>query len=292
MKNVPYYLRNVGPMTVAVTGATGFIGTALTTSLESQGHKARPLSVRKDLPSDALQGCDAVVHLAGEPIAQRWSEAAKQRILESRVQGTRRVVEAMRHHRPQVLISSSGIGYYGSRGDDILTEKEPAGDDYLGHVAEAWEAEAMKAEDLGVRVAVIRTGMVLGRDGGALQQMLTPFKLGVGGKLGDGQQWMSWIHRDDLVRLIGFLLVESTLRGTFNATAPHPVTNAEFTKALASALHRPAILPVPRFALQLLYGEMSRLLFDSQRAIPDAATRAGFTFEHIDIHATLKSIFS
>lgn len=290
MKNVPYYLRNAGPMTVAVTGASGFIGSALTRSLESAGHTVRGISVRKQLAEDALAGCDAVVHLAGEPIAQRWTDDAKQRIRSSRVEGTRRLVDAMHHHRPQVLVSGSATGYYGSRGDDVLKEGEPPAQDFLGEVAQAWEAEAQKAEDLGVRVAIIRTAMVLGPDGGALEKMLLPFKLGVGGKLGDGRQWMSWIHREDLVALIEFLLVESTVRGVFNAAAPNPVRNEDFTKALASALHRPAILPVPRFALQLLYGEMSRILFDSQRAIPDAATRAGFTFEHPEVYGALRHI--
>ncbi len=289
LSKVPYYLRNVGPMTVAVTGASGFIGSALTASLTGAGHTVKPLSVRQDLPADALAGCDAVVHLAGEPIAQRWTDDAKARIQKSRVEGTRRVVAAMEQHRPTVLVSSSGINIYGDRGDDILTEAEPAADDFLGHVAADWENEAMKAEQYGVRVAVIRTGMVLG-PGGALEKMLLPFKLGVGGKLGSGEQWMSWIHRDDLIRLIEFLLVESTVRGVFNAVSPYPVPNAEFTKALGAALHRPTIFPVPRFALQLLYGEMSKLLFDSVRAIPDAASRAGFTFEHPDIFGALREI--
>ena len=230
-----------------------------------------------------------MVHLAGEPIAQRWTDAAKAKIRNSRVGGTQRLVAAIQQHRPTVLVSSSGINIYGDRGDDVLTENEPPATDFLGQVAADWEQEAMQAEQFGVRVAIIRTGMALG-PGGALQQMLLPFKLGVGGKLGSGDQWMSWIHRDDLIRLIEFLLVESTVRGAFNAVSPHPVTNAEFTKALGSALHRPTIFPVPRFALQLLYGEMSKLLFDSVRAIPDAATRAGFTFEHSDIFGALREI--
>jgi len=196
----------------------------------------------------------------------------------------------MRGQPPQVLISASAVGYYGSRGDDILTESAPAADDFLGRVAAAWEEEALAAEPLGVRVARLRIGVVLGPNGGALAKMLPPFRLGVGGRLGSGRQWMSWIHLDDLCALIAFLMKESTVRGVFNATSPFPVTNREFTRALADAVHRPAILPVPAFALRWIFGEMSEVLLGSQRALPDAAQRAGFVFQHPDIFAALDQI--
>ncbi len=274
-------------MTVGITGASGFVGRALAEQLRKAGHQVRPISLRGTLAPDALAGCDAVVHLAGEPVAQRWTDAARERITSSRVDGTRTLVNAMRTHRVHVLVSASAVGYYGSRGDTVLTEAEPAANDFLGNVAAAWEREAMVAESLGVRVARIRIGVVLGPNGGALQKMLLPFKLGLGGPIGGGQQWMSWIHLADLIALIQFLLVESTVRGVFNAVSPHPVTNAEFTKALAEAVHRPAIFPVPAFALKLLFGEMAQVILASQRAIPDAALRAGFIFDYPDVFGAL-----
>ena len=210
--------------------------------------------------------------------------------MSSRVKGTRTLVAAMRDQPPQVLISASAVGYYGSRGDEILTESAPPADDFLGRVAAAWEEEAQAAEPLGIRVARLRIGVVLGPNGGALARMLPPFRLGVGGRLGSGRQWMSWIHIQDLVALIALLMRESTVRGAFNATSPFPVTNREFTRALAEAVHRPAILPVPAFTLKWMLGEMSQVLLASQRAIPDAAQRAGFVFQHPDIFAALVSV--
>ena len=277
-------------MNVAITGASGFIGRAVAGYLRNSGHTVRAISLRGPLAPDALAGANAVIHLAGEPVAQRWTAAARDKILRSRVEGTRALVAGMRAQPPQALISASAVGYYGSRGDDILTESEPPADDFLGRIAAAWEAEALAAEPLGVRVARIRIGVVLGRGGGALGRMLLPFRLGLGGRLGSGRQWMSWIHRDDLVALIAFLMKESTVRGVFNATSPFPVTNREFTRALAEAVHRPAIFPVPAFALKLALGEMSEVLLASQRAFPDALQRAGFVFEHPDIFATLAQI--
>lgn len=277
-------------MNVAVTGASGFIGREVARSLTAAGHSVVPVSLRGALSPGALAGVNAVVHLAGEPVAQRWTAAARDRILRSRVEGTKALVAAMRAHPPQVLISASAVGYYGSRGDDILTEATPPADDFLGRVAADWEKEAQAAEPLGVRVARLRIGVVLGSTGGALARMLPPFRLGLGGRLGNGRQWMSWIHIRDLIALIVFLMKESTVRGVFNATAPFPVTNREFTQALAEAVHRPAILPVPAFALKWIFGEMSEVLLASQRAVPDAAQRTGFIFEHPDIFAALAQI--
>jgi uncharacterized protein (TIGR01777 family) len=279
-------------MNVAITGASGFIGRAVAENLQKSGHSVRAVSLRGVLQPDALAGVNAVVHLAGEPIAQRWTAAVRERIVRSRVAGTRALVAAMRAQPPQVMISASAVGYYGSRGDEILIESAPPADDFLGKVATAWEEEAQAAEPLGVRVASIRTGMVLGKNGGALARMLPLFRMGIGGRLGNGRQWMSWIHIDDLIALIAFLMKESTVRGVFNATSPFPVTNREFTQALAQAVHRPAILPVPAFALRLMFGEMASVLLGSQRAIPDAAQRAGFVFENPDIFAALDQIAS
>ncbi len=198
----------------------------------------------------------------------------------------------LRAHPPNVLVSASGIGYYGSCGDKILTEQCPQGIDFLGEVASAWEREAREAEKLGTRVICLRIGTVLGPGGGALHKMLLPFRLGLGGRLGSGTQWMSWIHLEDLCALIHFALPESTLRGVFNAVSPHPVTNEDFTRALARALHRPAFLPVPAFALRLLFGQMSEILLGSQRAVPEAATAAGFEFGYPEIGAALIQILS
>jgi len=277
-------------MNVAITGASGFIGSSLAEHLRRSGHIVRALSLRAALPPDALAGVNAVINLAGEPVAQRWTISARDRILRSRIEGTQALVAAMRTQPPQVLISASAVGYYGSRGDEILTESAPPARDFLGRVAVAWEEVAQAAEPLGVRVARIRIGVVLGKGGGALSKMLLPFRLGVGGRLGSGKQWMSWIHIDDLMELIAFLMKESTVRGVFNATSPFPVTNREFTQALAEAVHRPAIIPVPAFALRLALGEMAEIVLASQRAIPDAAQRAGFVFKHPDIYAALAQI--
>lgn len=278
--------------TVGITGASGFVGRALTKRLQKSGHQVRAISLRGTLRSDELAGIDAVVHLAGEPVAQRWTPEARARILSSRVDGTRALIDAMRAQRVQTLVSASAVGYYGSRGDTILTEPEPPANDFLGQVAQGWEREALVAETLGVRVTRIRIGMVLGRDGGALLKMLPPFKFGLGGPIGGGQQWMSWIHIDDLLSLIEFLLNGSTVRGVFNAVSPFPVTNAEFTRALGEAVHRPAFIPVPGFAVRLLFGEMSDIVLGSQRAIPDSAVRAGFTFDHPDVFGALAGIIS
>lgn len=274
-------------MKIAITGASGFIGRALSNRLRSGGHSVTAVSLRAAPGAESFPVCDAVVHLAGEPVAQRWTRAARERIRGSRIQGTRALVAAMRDRPPPVLISASAVGYYGSRGDELLTEEAAPGVDFLGAVAASWEREARAAETFGVRVVTPRIGVVLGRGGGALDRMTLPFRLGIGGRLGSGEQWMSWIHLDDLTALLEFAIATPSLRGPLNAVAPRPVTNAGFTRELARALQRPAIFPVPAFALKLLFGEMSQVLLGSQRVIPEAALRAGFRFRYSDVGPAL-----
>lgn len=280
-------------MNVAITGASGLIGTRLQQRLTEAGNTARPIPRSADEFELAkiLGTVDAVVHLAGEPVAQRWTAAAKTRIHESRLGGTERLVEALSRQpqRPRVMIAASAIGYYGSRGDQVLTETSSAGSDFLANVVMAWEDAAQRAESLGLRVARMRFGMVLG-NGGALSKLLTPFRYGVGGRLGSGRQWMSWIHADDAINLILSALTYPAFHGPVNATAPHPVTNDEFTNRLAIALHRPAFLPVPAFALKLALGEMSEMLLASQRVIPAVAKSAGFRFQYPDLHKALENL--
>src|ERR1019366_7397328 len=229
------------PMTISISGASGFIGRHLLKSLATAGHSPRALS-RHASPAES----DVVIHLAGEPVAQRWTAEAKRRIRESRVVGTRNLVEALAAlpRRPEALICASAIGYYGSRGDEILTESSAPGSGFLPEVCVAWEREAQAAETLGIRVVRVRTGVVLDANGGALVRMLPPFRMGLGGRLGSGRQWMSWIHLEDLAALFQFA-VESQVRGPLNGVAPHAVTNSDFTRELAPALRRPAVFPVP-----------------------------------------------
>jgi hypothetical protein len=235
-----------------------------------------------------------LVHLTGEPVAQRWTPEVKQRIRSSRVDGTRNLVSALAKlsERPRVLVCASAIGYYGSRGDDLLTETSSPGGDFLAQVVVDWERAAGEAEALGIRVVPLRFGVVLGKDGGALPKMLPPFRLGLGGRLSSGQQWMSWIHVDDVIGLIRFALENSAVRGALNATALQPVTNAEFTRELAAALHRPAVFPVPGLALKLLFGEMAEVILGSQRVVPRAALSAGFRFEYPELRGALARLLS
>jgi uncharacterized protein len=276
---------------IAITGASGMIGKRLQERLLEAGHTAHAI------PRDAAAPqCDALVHLAGEPIAQRWTEAAKKRIRDSRVEGTRRLVNALsaQPNRPRVLVCASAVGIYGSRGDEILTEKSAPGSGFLPRLAIDWEESARRAEPLGIRVVSLRFGMILGH-GGALARLLLPFRLGAGGRLSSGTQWMSWIHIDDAVSLILFAIgnvAGAPLSGAVNATAPRPVTNDEFTRRLAGALHRPAIFPVPAFGLKLVFGEMSEVLLDSQRVLPSAAQAAGFHFQYPELAAALENILS
>ena len=296
-------------MTVTITGATGFIGRRLMTALLGEGHSVRALSRRAGAavhpnarlfvwnpmteapPREALEGADGVVHLAGEPVAQRWTPEAKRRIRESRVGGTRRLVEALAAlaGRPAVLVCASATGIYGARGSERLTESSPPGSGFLAEVVKGWEREADAAASLGMRVVKCRTGIALAAHGGALARMLPIFRFGLGGTLGWGEQWMSWIHLDDLAALIRFAL-ERPVSGVLNAVAPNPVTNADFTRTLAAVLRRPALFPAPPFALRLAFGEMSQVLLDSQRVFPEAARTAGFGFSYPELRPALNNI--
>jgi len=261
-------------MKIGITGASGFLGRHLMQRLAASGHQVEALARRP-----AHVAAEAVIHLAGEPVAQRWSPEAKARIRDSRVEGTRRLVGVLAREssRPQVLVSASAIGLYGPRGDEVLDETSAAGQGFLSSVATEWEDAARQAEGLGIRVVLLRIGILLG-NGGALAKMLQPFRLGVGGRIGSGRQWMSWIHMEDAVNMVLFALENASFRGPVNATAPNPVTNLAFTRELAAALHRTAILPVPALALKMLFGEMAGLLLTGQRVVPKAALAAGFRF--------------
>lgn len=297
-------------MNVAITGASGLIGRRLVETLLAHGHSVNLLG-RKEarerpgvrssvwdpeggLPlAGKLLGTDAVIHLAGEPVAQRWTAAAKRRIRDSRIVGTRRLVEGLAglERRPELLIAASAIGYYGSRGDELLDESARPGSGYLAEVCVEWEREAAAVEKLGIRVARIRIGLVLDAGGGALGRMLPAFRLGVGGRLGDGRQWMSWIHLEDLAELFRHVL-ENSLGGAWNGVAPNPATNADFTRVLGQALRRPAALPVPAVVLRLLFGEMSEVLLASQRAVPRAAESAGFRFRYPELAPALSNLLA
>ncbi|HEV7459821.1 MAG TPA: TIGR01777 family oxidoreductase [Solirubrobacteraceae bacterium] len=296
-------------MKVTVTGATGLIGSRLVARLLERGDEVTVLSRDPDgarsslgdvdaaawdptgtaLPTTGLAGRDAVVHLAGEPVAQRWTDMVKERIWASREAGTRCLVAALREAdpRPGVLVSASGVGYYGPRGDERLDESAEPGDDFLANVVKVWEAEAAAAEALGLRVVRVRTGVVLDRAGGALAKMLPPFKAGIGGPVAGGRQYMPWIHLDDLVGIYLAALDGDAWSGPVNASAPEPVPNRDFSKALGRALHRPAIAPVPAFALRVLYGEMAEIVTTGQRAVPKRALELGYAFRHPDLDEAL-----
>ncbi len=299
-------------MRIAVTGGTGFIGRRLVRVLLEAGHEVNLLARRprtgldprislwlwdaleSEPPSEAFSGTDAVIHLSGEPLVQQWTSEIKRRIRASRVEGTRRLVAALGRLQqlPRTLISASAIGYYGDRGDELLTEDSPPGSGFLAEVCQEWEAAANEAAGLGVRVVVLRIGIVLGRDGGALARMLPIFCAGLGGRLGDGRQWMSWIHVADLVGLVHFLLEREGVRGPVNAVAPNPVSNAEFTRALGRALRRPALLCVPRWLLQVVYGEMAHILLSSQRVQPAVAEREGYAFQFPVLDLALRDLLA
>jgi uncharacterized protein (TIGR01777 family) len=296
-------------MKITLTGGSGFIGRRLMKTMAANGHTVHILSrhagtnlppgvklsvwdaLKGEPPADALEGADAVINLAGEPVAQKWSAAAKQKIRDSRIGGTQRLIQALStiSQRPSVLVSASAIGIYGSRGDEALTEASAPGAGFLAEVCQEWEKEADMAESLGMRVAKIRIGIVLDKNGGALAKMLPAFRNFAGGRLASGKQWMSWIHLQDLGGLLKYA-VESPVRGVLNGTAPNPVTNAEFTKKLAAALHRPALLPVPAMALRAIFGEMSEVLVTGQRVLPKAAQAAGFQFQYPELGPALANL--
>ncbi len=296
-------------MDVAITGASGLIGRALSNSLRTDGHRVLrfqrggvtsgdvigwdPEAGRIDAP--ALEGLDAIVHLAGEGIGEhRWTDEQKARIRDSRVRGTAVLAAAVasRERKPRVLVSASAMGYYGSRGDEILTEQSTPGTDFLAQACVAWEAEAAPAVEAGVRTVFTRTGIVLDAHGGALKQMLLPFKLGLGGRQGSGKQWMSWIALADEIGAIRFAIDNDALRGPANLVAPNPVTNAEFAKTLGEVLHRPTILPTPLLPLKLKFGAelVETLLMASQRLTPAALQAAGYQFGFETLDAALRAV--
>lgn len=296
-------------MRAIVTGASGFIGRQLCAALDNPKILTRNVNRRPPelshleafawdamagpAPAEAFENVDTVFHLAGEPVAEgRWNAKKKAAIRDSRSLGTLNLVATLAalQSKPKVLVSASAVGFYGSRADEILTENSSADEDFLGDVCREWEAAAATAEQHGIRTAFIRTGLALGKSGGALDRMLPIFKMGVGGRLGSGNQWMPWIHVTDLVRLFIFAAENDRVRGPLNGSAPNPVTNREFTTLLARAVHRPAIFPAPAFGLRLGIGEFADVLLGSQRAIPEAALNAGFEFKYSDLSAALSEI--
>jgi uncharacterized protein (TIGR01777 family) len=300
-------------MRITITGATGLVGSRLVAALKGRGDEVTALSrdpVRETerlgvsaerwdplaapAPAEALAGREGVIHLAGEPVAQRWSEEARERIRSSRVQGTSNLVAGLEaaDPRPRVLVSASASGIYGDRGPEELDEESSTGEDFLAEVCAGWEAAAEKAERLGLRVTEIRTGIVLDAGGGALAKMLPPFRLGVGGPVAGGHQYMSWIHVDDLVGMYLAALDGEDWSGPVNGCAPGAVTNAEFSHALGRALHRPAVLPVPGLALRAMYGEMASIVTGGQRMVPARAQARGYRWGHDDLDQALRSTLS
>lgn len=301
-------------MKVAIIGATGFVGSRLVEQLQAQGHQ--PLIFTRDREAalkafpnlevvgytptksgdwqEAISGCDAVVNLAGEPIAEsRWTPKQKQEILNSRQLGTQKIVEAIKkaNHKPTVLVNASAIGFYGTSETAIFDENSASGNDFLAEVCQKWEAEAQKVKDIGVRLVILRFGIVLG-EGGALAKMIPPFKLFAGGPLGTGKQWFSWIHLDDLVNLIIEALTRSDLEGVFNATAPNPVRMSELCQTLGEVLRRPSWLPVPSFALEALLGEGAQVVLEGQQVLPKRAISSLFKYQYPTLKQALAEIVS
>jgi hypothetical protein len=299
-------------MKVAITGATGFVGSRLVERLQEEGHQpliltrnraaaegAFPtLEIMAYTPTEsgawqkAIANCDAVVHLAGEPIAEsRWTPKQKQEILDSRKLSTQKIVEAIAqtNPKPSVLVNASAIGYYGTSETATFDENSPAGNDFLTEVCQAWEAEAQKVKEAGVRLVILRLGIVLG-NGGALAKMIPPFKLFAGGPLGTGNQWFSWIHRDDLVNLILFALTRSDIEGVLNATAPNPVRMSELCQTLGETLNRPSWLPVPSFVPEALLGEGAKVVLEGQQVLPKRTISKGFEYQYPTAKEALREI--
>lgn len=299
-------------MNVTITGATGFIGKRTIHRLLAEDHSVHalgrslrgglPLSVRfsiwhateTDPPEESFEGADAVIHLLGEPVGQRWTPSVKKRILATRVDGTHRLVKTLARleRKPKVLIASSAVGIYGDRGDKVLTERSEPGKGFLADVCRAWEKAADEASKLGIRVVKLRLGMVLGPEGGALAPMLPPFRVMLGGTLDKGTQWTSWIHVEDLIDLMLFAIDNPRVSGVINATSPNPVTNAEFTRTLARVLRRPAFVRIPELVLRLLYGEGAQVALASIRAVPDALAKTKFEFRHPRLEAALRNLLA
>jgi uncharacterized protein (TIGR01777 family) len=302
-------------MKILVTGATGLVGTALVAALAREGHTVCRLvrsATKKtggtvgtfDVAWDpetgdlggAAVGAEAVVNLGGASIvAGRWTDARKKILRTSRVDSTRALIAALgkMNAKPDVLVSASAVGFYGNRGDEILTEDSAPGNDFLGNLTKDWETEALQAEQFGTRVVLARFGIILASEGGALPEMMLPFKFGVGGRIGDGKQWMSWATLEDVVAILRLSLIKRELRGPINVVAPEPARNADFVKELAKAMHRPAIFPAPAVALRLAMGEMAdALLLSSQRAVPQKLTREGYSFASGNLKDALETVFS
>lgn len=294
-------------LTIAITGSHGLVGSHLIKHLEARGHCIKRIvrSAPKDdsqirwsptaneIEADKLMDVDVVINLAGEPVVGRWNAKKKQRIRDSRVMGTRLIAQTLAAlpQRPKLLINASGIGYFGSRGDEVLTEAASLGQGFLADVCKQWEAATEPAIAAGVRVAMMRFGMILSPKGGALAAMLPAFKLGIAGRLSTGKQWMSWITLDDVIAAIEYVITHHDVQGPVNTVSPTPVTNQQFTQTLARVLHRPAILPVPAFALRLIFGELAdEALLASGRAIPDKLTHAGFTFADPNLEPALRRL--
>jgi uncharacterized protein len=297
-------------MKILITGATGLIGRAVCRRLANDGHQLVVLSRRPE-GANAIaevikwepglgpperrvwEGVEAVIHLAGEPIAAaRWTDEQKRRIRDSRVIGTRHLIAGIREaaERPKVLVSGSAVGYYGNRGDEELDERSASGQGFLPEVSRQWEGEALRAQEMGLRVVMVRTGMVLSANGGALEKMLLPFKLGLGGRIGDGRQWFPWIHIDDIAGIFCHALHSAEVRGPINGVAPELVNNADFTRELAAALHRPVILSAPGFFLKIAMGEMAEVVLSSQRVIPRVALESGYSFRFPILRSALTDL--
>ena len=298
-------------MKILVTGAGGFVGKQITGFFAAQGHavtgvdRNRPDgaeggdlawiqadTMQKGAWQDAVAGSDVVINLAGKNIFGRWSEKTKAAILESRVRTTENLVDAVSGNKPAVLLSTSAVGYYGNRGDDRLDENEPAGDDFLARVCIEWEGQANRAAEKGVRVANMRFGLVMGKNGGALKTMLPAYKAFVGGPLGSGKHFMPWVHMDDLISAHEFAIANDEINGPVNCCAPNPVRNEAFSKTLASVLGRPDFFRVPRFALRLAMGELGEMMLSSQRALPEKLLANGFTFRFPDLKTALEDLLS